>query len=222
MARTVRDTNLDNTNGPAAPSNSKRTVLARAWSADFSRISAARQGRLVDRPAAQRDGGAYTEHRIGTTDDLQDADGVAMLDYGHAQRAAGDWWRAERRREEGHDSREGPLTVADAFADYLKAYEERGGKAVYDTRRSARHISCRNWGRQPSPSLRPVRSPTGITRLAEKRASTRTRPGRKQNFRKAETGPDALRKAPRHRKPNPDRPESRSKSRLEGRPRHER
>jgi hypothetical protein len=45
--------------------------------------------------------GGYAEHRIGTTDDLQDADGVAVLDYGQAQKNAREWWRAELRREEG-------------------------------------------------------------------------------------------------------------------------
>ena len=60
-----------------------------------------------------------------------------MLDYGQAQKAAREWWRAELRREEGHDTRSGPFTVADAMADYLKAFERRGGKAVYDTRRAA-------------------------------------------------------------------------------------
>jgi hypothetical protein len=58
-------------------------------------------------------------------------------DYGQAQKAARAWWRAELRREEGHDTREGPFTVRDAIADYLKAYEQRGGKAVYDARRAA-------------------------------------------------------------------------------------
>lgn len=85
----------------------------------------------------QAEGGRYAEHRIGTTDDLQDADGVAVLDYGQAQRAAREWWRAEVRREEGHDTRQGPLSIADAMADYLKAYERRGGKAAYDIRRVA-------------------------------------------------------------------------------------
>ena len=72
--------------------------------------------------------GGYAEHKIGTSDDLQDADGVAILDYGQAQRAAREWWRAELRREEGHDTRQGPFTVADAVADYLKAYERRGAR----------------------------------------------------------------------------------------------
>jgi hypothetical protein len=59
-----------------------------------------------------------------------------VIDFGQAQRAARHWWRAELRREEGHDTRTGPLTVADAIADYLKALERRGGKSVYHARRA--------------------------------------------------------------------------------------
>ena len=68
---------------------------------------------------------------------MQDADGVAVLGYGQAQEAARAWWRADLRREEGHDTRSGPFTVADAVADYLTAFERRGGKSVYATRRAA-------------------------------------------------------------------------------------
>src|SRR6516165_10360980 len=63
--------------------------------------------------------GGYAEHRISNTDDLQEADGVAVLDYRQAQVAARAWWRADLRREEGHHSHSGPFTVADAVADYL-------------------------------------------------------------------------------------------------------
>src|SRR5262245_5372307 len=48
------------------------------------------------------DDGGYVEHRIGTADDFQDDDGVAVLGYGQAQKAARDWWRTELRREEGY------------------------------------------------------------------------------------------------------------------------
>jgi hypothetical protein len=41
------------------------------------------------------------EHWIGIMDDLQDADGIVVLNDGHAQKAAREWWRAELRREEG-------------------------------------------------------------------------------------------------------------------------
>jgi hypothetical protein len=47
------------------------------------------------------------------------------------------WWRAELRREEGHDIRPSPYTVADGIADYLKEFEGRGGKSVYENRRAA-------------------------------------------------------------------------------------
>ena len=99
-----------------------------------------------------RQAGGYAEHRIGTTDDLQDADGVAVLDYGQAQKAARAWWRAELRREEGHDTRTGPFTVADAIADYLKAFERRGGKSVYDTAKGRRDHILPALGHRRSPS----------------------------------------------------------------------
>jgi hypothetical protein len=85
--------------------------------------------------------GSYVEHKIATTDDLQAADGVAVFDFGHAQRAAREWWLAERRREEGHDTRIGPFTVADAVSDYLETLKhgdgKYGGKSAYQTRWAA-------------------------------------------------------------------------------------
>jgi hypothetical protein len=68
---------------------------------------------------------------------LQDADGVVILDYGQAQKAARGWWRAELRREEVHDMPSGPFTVAQAVADYVADFEARGGK----TRRASRAMS---------------------------------------------------------------------------------
>ena len=146
------------------------------------------------RDRRRREGGGYAEHKIGASDDLQDADGVAILDYGQAQKAARAWWRVEVRREEGHDTREGPFTVQNAVDDYLSAYERRGGKALYDTRRTAEaHIL---------PALGGIRVATLTTRkisdwhhgLAEKRARARTKRGRKQNYRMTGTGSDAVRK----------------------------
>lgn len=81
--------------------------------------------------------GRYVEHRIATSDDLQDADGVAVLNFGQAQHAAREWWRTELRREEGHDTRIAPLTVAEAVKDYQKGLERRGGKSVYHARRAS-------------------------------------------------------------------------------------
>jgi integrase len=141
----------------------------------------------------QADGG-YAEHRIGTTDDLQDADGVAVLDYAKAQKTARQWWRGEARREEGHETREGPLTVADVVAEYLKAYERRGGKAVYETQRAAETHILPALGIIFVGKLTARKIADWHHELAEKRARVRTKLGRRQNYREVVTGPDAIRK----------------------------
>jgi len=193
MARTVRDANLE-TRAARLRLPIRSEPYWRGLEKGFA-LGYRRRGRGGTWLARRRQAdGGYAEHRIGTTDDLQDADGVAVLDYGQAQRAARDWWRTESRREEGHDTREGPFTVQDVIDDYLKAYERRGGKALYEARRAAEtHIL---------PALGSVAVAKLTTRkitdwhhgLAEKRARARTKPGRRQNYRKAETGPDAIRK----------------------------
>ena len=125
---------------------------------------------------------------------MQDADGIAVLDYGQAQKAARDWWRAEARREEGHDTRQGPLTVADAMAEYLKAYVRRGGKAVYETQRALETHILPALGTTPVAKLTARKIADWHHGLAEKRARVRTKPGRRQNYREAVAGPDAVRK----------------------------
>ena len=55
----------------------------------------ARQRRVVDDARRRKASGGYIEQQIGTTDDLQDADGIVVLDYGQAQKIARDWWRDE-------------------------------------------------------------------------------------------------------------------------------
>src|SRR6185312_14196304 len=135
MARTVRDANLETRTARLRLSIRSEPYwrgLEKGFALGYRRRS--KGGTWLARRRLADCG--YAEHRIASTDDLQDADGVAIFDYGQAQGAAREWWRAEHRREEGHDTRQGPFTVADAIADYLKAYERRGGKAAYETQRA--------------------------------------------------------------------------------------
>ena len=138
--------------------------------------------------------GGYTEHRIGITDDLQDADGVAVYDYGHAQRAARAWWRSERRHEEGHDTRSGPFTMADAIADYLSAFQRRGGKSLYETRRAAETHILPALGHMQVAKLTAKKIEDWHQGLAEKPALARSKPGRKPNHRKVDRSADGVRK----------------------------
>jgi integrase len=193
MARTVRDANLETrTARHRLPIRSEPywRGLEKGFALGYRRR--ARGGTWL---ARRRDeAGSYAEHRIGTTDDLRDADGVVILDYGQAQRAARQWWRAERRREEGHDTWEGPFTVKDAVDDYLKAYERRGGKGVYDTGRTAEAHILPSLGNIAVAKLTARKITDWHHGLAEKRARARTKQGTRQNYREAQTGSDAIRK----------------------------
>src|SRR5260370_40340789 len=140
----------------------------------------------------QADGG-YTEQRIGTTDDLQDADGVAVLDYGQAQKAWGEWWRAELRREEGHETQRGPLTVKNAIDAYLTTYERRGGKAAYTTRLAANTHILPALGDTTVAKLMARKIEDWHQSLAEQPARVRTKPGKKQRHRRDNGGPEPIR-----------------------------
>src|SRR6516164_4455973 len=101
MARTVRDANLETrTARLRLPIRSEPywRGLEKGFALGYRRRGKGGTWLARRRPAA----GGYAEHKIGTSDDLQDADGVAILDYGQAQKTARAWWRTELRREEGH------------------------------------------------------------------------------------------------------------------------
>jgi hypothetical protein len=87
MARTVRDTNLE-TRSARLRLRIRAEPYWRGLEKGFF-LGYRRRARGGTWLARRRlaDGG-YAEHRISNTDDLQDADGVAVLDYRQAQEAA--------------------------------------------------------------------------------------------------------------------------------------
>src|SRR6516165_8983176 len=114
MARTVRDAKLD-TRAARLRLNIRPEPYWRTLEKGLAlgyRRRASGGTWLARRWAAT---GAYVEHKIATTDDLQDADGVAVLGFGQGQRAAREWWRTELRREEGHDIRSDPYRIGEAM-----------------------------------------------------------------------------------------------------------
>jgi integrase len=193
MARLVRDAKLETRTArarlPIGPKPSFRR-LEIGFHLGYRRLSGG--GTWIARRFAQH--GRYREFRLGLADDTQDADGVSVLDYAQAQRAARDWWRTELRREEGHDTRTGPLTVADAVADYLKAFERRGGKSVYNARRVAEtHISPA-LGTLHVAKLTAKRIEDWHHGLAEKARLVRSKAGKKPKHREADKSADGIRK----------------------------
>jgi integrase len=138
--------------------------------------------------------GGYVEHKIATTDDLQDADGVAVLDFGQAQHAAREWWRTELRRDEGHETRNGPFTVSEAIADYLKALERRGGKSLYHARRTAETHILPTLGSIQAAKLTGKRIEDWHHTLSEQAPLARSKAGGKPNHRTIDNSAEGLRK----------------------------
>jgi integrase len=193
MARTVRDANLETR---AARLRLKAQAepywrgLERGLALGYRRRATG--GTWLAR--RRRPDGGYAEHKIGLSDDLQAADGIAVIDYGQAQKAAREWWKAERRREEGHEERTGPFTVASAIAEYLKNLECRGGKSVYHARRVAETHILPALGSLQVGKLTAKRIEAWHHGLAEKPALARSKPGRKPNHRKIDASTDGVRR----------------------------
>jgi integrase len=138
--------------------------------------------------------GRYREMRLGLADDTQDADSVSVLDYGQAQKRAREWWQTELRRDEGHNPRTGPLTVADAMADYLVDFERRGGRSAYHTHRAAETHIIPALGAILVAKLSARKIEDWHRGLPEQPALARAKPGRKPNHRKPDKSADGIRK----------------------------
>ena len=193
MARLVRDPKLETRTARARLPIGPKPYFRRleiGFHLGYRRLSSG--GTWIARRFAQ--GGHYRENRLGVADDTQDADGVSVLDYSQAQKAARKWWRSELRREEGHDTRTGPFTVADAVADYLKALEGRGRKSAYHARRAAHTHVLPSLGSLQVAKLTAKRLEDWHHGLAEKPPLARSKPGGKPNHRKIDKSADGVRK----------------------------
>jgi hypothetical protein len=98
------------------------------------------------------------------------------------------------RREEGHDTRTGPFTVAEAVADYLRALERRGSKGVRESKYKADAHILPTLGTIQVARLTAKRIEDWHRSLAEKPPLARSKDGRKPNHRKADKSPDGIRR----------------------------
>ena len=193
MARLVRDAKLETRTARARLPMGPKPYFRRleiGFHLGYRRLSSS--GTWIARRLAQN--GHYRENRLGVADDTQDPDGVLVLDYSQAQKAAREWWRAEVRREEGHETRSGPFTIADAIADYLKALERRGSKGVRESKYKADVHILPALGSLQVAKLTTKRIEDWAYSLAEKPALSRGKSGRKPNLRKADKSSDGIRR----------------------------
>jgi integrase len=194
MARTVRNPRL-NTRSPRAKLGARRepywTVISGGCALGYRR--GANGGRWI---AKFRDeSGRRHYEAIGAADDARDPDGLSVLAFAQAQEKARAFF-ARKAREAAGDAapHDGPYTVADAVSAYLKAYERRGGKAIYATRHAAEMHILPILGMVPLTRLTAKKLEDWHHGLAEKPARARGGRGGKLNYRPSHGGSDAIRR----------------------------
>lgn len=137
MARTVRDTNLQSREARLRLKSQRKPywrLLEAGLHVGYRRVKDGGGTWVVRRFVGD---GKYKETKIGTADDLQDADGVAIKSFSDAQAAARDWWRGEQRKDAGH-APGGPYTIAQALEDYFLERERKGSKGLRKDMAAAR------------------------------------------------------------------------------------
>jgi integrase len=124
-------------------------------------------------------GQAYQVEKLGTADDLSDADGVRVLTFWEAQTAA-----RERMVRRAHDAagKTGPLTVKDAVEDYLE-WLAAHRKSAQDARYRAEALILPKLGDIEVAALTAKMLRAWHAALAKAPARVRTKPGRAQQYR---------------------------------------
>lgn len=130
MGRTVKDVRLQDRAArarlPVSPDIYWRPI---AEGCHIGYYRGARGGKWVARYRQPGSANGYVKERIGEADDVRDADGVKVLDWSQAQKAAHDWFADKAR---GGVKAVGPFTISDALDEYSKNFEARTGAVPTD------------------------------------------------------------------------------------------
>jgi integrase len=139
MARTVRDTSLENRTARRRLTPRRKPywrVLETGLHIGYRRNKEASGAWIARRFVGE---GRYRETKLGIADDHDGdaADGVTLFSFKHAQDAARAWWQIEQRKDLGHAPDDGPYTVAKALEAYFTERERRGSKGLAKDRAAA-------------------------------------------------------------------------------------
>jgi integrase len=120
----------------------------------------------------------YEVERLGTADDMSDADGIAVLDFWQAQDAAR---KAMVERAHRAHVKHGPITVGDAMDEYL-AFLDHNRKSGADARYRDRAFIRPALGNVQVAELTADRLRKWMADMARTPARLRTREGLKQQY----------------------------------------
>lgn len=192
MPRTAKDVRLD--------TRSVRTKLTKRREPYWRPIS---EGLAIGYRRGEKGGTWIARHytsdtgrrfeAVGTADDMADADGVHILSFHQAQEAARSWF-GKLAKEDAGDTSSGPYSVRQAIADYLTAYERRGGKSASSMRNTVNAHILPVLGDIDVAKLRRRDLDKWFDGIAKAPPRLRTRKGGTQAFREADDSPDTTRR----------------------------
>lgn len=138
--------------------------------------------------------GKMRKTALGLTDDIQDADGVRVLSFDQAQKAAQDWLNRLMQEDTG-EMIGGSYTVADACRDYLKHLVKVKRKPQGSTQAIVNAHILPTLGTIELAKLRHGKLTAWRNALAEAAPRKRTKVGKPQAYRTIDfENPDALRR----------------------------
>jgi integrase len=137
--------------------------------------------------------GRYQEIKLGTADDVADADGVSVLSFGQAQEKARSWFLARGPGDAGGE-RPSPYTVSDALDDYERDYLRRGGKAIDRLRHSIDAHIRPALGQIEIERLSRIQIESWLEKLASTPARLRTAVGQAPRYRERDTSTEGIRR----------------------------
>ena len=139
--------------------------------------------------------GDYEVKTIATADDVDDANGVDVLDYWQAQDEAREQDRQRKRVARGEaPDRKGPYTVAHAIEDYLVEYDRRGGRSRQITEKVIDTHIRPPFSDKAINDLSRAQIRKWHSKLAQTPARLRTANGQDQAYREPSDDPETLRK----------------------------
>jgi integrase len=194
MARTVRNGKID-TRSSRARLRVRRepywTVISQGCTLGYRRGEKA--GTWIAK--FRDDSGKRYYEALGAADDARDPDRLSVFSFAQAQERAREFFKRKAREAAGelapHD---GPYTIADALAAYLRAYERRGGKSVEETRRKVETHILPELGSLPVAKLTARRVEDWHHRLAEAPARVRAARGGEPQYRRLDRSAEGVRK----------------------------
>ncbi len=194
MARTVRNAKLDSRSARAklpARREPYWVVVSKGCAVGYRKGTGG--GSWIAR--YRDDAGKQHYNALGAADDAMDADGGGLcFTYAEAQRQADKWFKLAERGFEDDAPQSGPYTVKDALADYMAAYIRKGGKAADRMQWAIDALILPVLGDMQVLKLSRRRIEAWHEGLAKAAPRLRTKPGSAQKFRKAEDGPEAIRR----------------------------